>query len=236
MAIRAVIADDYLVVRVGVQAILEAAPDIEVAGVAGSGEEALRLVQREAPDVLVLDMSLPDLSGPEILHRLRDKGSPAKVLALSAHDDDEYVIGVLRSGAAGYLLKDDASVSLVEAVRGVACGEVGWFSRRIMAKLAQRERIREMRAQPGLAGLSRREHQVLEMIAAGLSNQQIAGALALSNGTVKNYVTVIYDKLGLHTRGEAMAWAWQHGIAASLDGASQERPGATSWGSGPVFE
>ena len=237
MSVRVVIADDHVVVRAGVQALLEDAPGITVVGVADCGREALRVVERQAPDVLVLDMSMPDVSGPEILRRLQASESPVKVLALSAHDDDQYVFGVLRSGAAGYLLKDDASASLVEAVRGIARGQEGWFSRRIMAKLAQRERTREMPVQPGPASLSQREHQVLEMIAAGMSNQQIAVSLALSKGTVKNYVTSIYDKLSLHTRGETVAWAWKHGVAASLhNDASRDRPATPGWRSGTDFE
>ena len=137
-AIRIVLADDHPIVRDGVRLLLERAPELVVVGEAGDGAGALRLVADLLPDVLVLDMALPDLDGVEVARRLRAAGSPVRVLGLSAHDDEAYIGGLLATGAAGYLTKDEARQRIVEAVRGVARGETGWLSRRVAARLHQR--------------------------------------------------------------------------------------------------
>src|SRR5947207_4195665 len=153
-AIRVVLVDDHPVVRAGIRHLLEQAPDLTVAGEASDGVEALHLAAELAPDVLLLDMELPGLSGVEVARRLQAAGSPVRVLALSAHDDPQYIFGLLTSGAAGYLTKDEAPQTIVEAVRGVARGEKGWLSRRVTAKVMQRERAAHQTGLSPTASLS----------------------------------------------------------------------------------
>lgn len=216
-SIRIVLADDHPVVRRGIRSMLETAPDFVIVGEAGTGADALRLVEELAPDVLLLDMEMPNVTGLEVARRLRAAGSPVRVLALSAYDDEQYIFGLLDSGAAGYLTKDEAPTAIIEAVRGVAHGEEGWISRRVANKLVRRKQPALEAATPTL---SEREMEVLRLMARGHPNTLIADTLFISEGTVKNHVTHIYDKLGLRTRAEAVAWAWQHGLM----GASNDAP------------
>lgn len=212
--IRIVLADDHPVVRRGIRSMLEKADDLAVVGEAGNGEEALALVEALRPDVLLLDMEMPGLNGVAVARRLRDEASPTRVLALSAHDDEQYLFGLLDYGAAGYLTKDEAPTTIVEAVRGVARGEEGWISRRVANKLVRRKR---MALEAATAALSERERDVLRLMGRGFNNTRIAETLFISEGTVKNHVTHIYDKLNLRTRAEAVAWAWQHGLVSNSD-------------------
>lgn len=214
VSIRVVLADDHPVVRRGIRSLLEQAPDVAVVGEASDGAEALRLVETLAPDVLLLDMEMPGLSGVDVARRLHAAEAPVRVLALSAYDDEQYIFGLLDSGAAGYLTKDEAPTTIVEAVRGVAHGEEGWISRRAAAKIVHRRRHA---LEAATASLSDREREVLRLVARGLSNSEIADTLFIAEGTVKNHVTHIYAKLDLRTRAEAVAWAWQHGLVETTD-------------------
>jgi DNA-binding NarL/FixJ family response regulator len=211
-AIRVLLADDHPVVRSGIRALLEKAPDITVVGEASDGTEALRLVDQLKPDVLLLDMELPVLTGVEVAQRLQVARDPVRILALSAHDDEQYIFGLLSNGAVGYMTKDEALTTITDAVRGVARGEAGWLSRRITAKVLQRKVAGAESQADHSAALSARERQVLRLVAQGNPNEQIASTLCISDGTVKNHVTNIYSKLGVRTRAEAVAWAWKQGI------------------------
>ncbi|HEX2979176.1 MAG TPA: response regulator transcription factor [Anaerolineaceae bacterium] len=134
--IRVILADDHAVLRIGIRNLLSHSPDIEVIGEAGDGFEALRLVNELNPDVLLLDMEMPGMDGVEVARQLRMRVSPVRILALSAYNDRQYILSMLDQGASGYLIKDEAPGTIVEAVRSVAKGERGWFSRKVAARMA----------------------------------------------------------------------------------------------------
>jgi DNA-binding NarL/FixJ family response regulator len=134
-AIRVVLADDHAVLRLGIRNLLNRSPDIEVVGEAGNGFEAIQQVEALQPDVLLLDMEMPGLDGVEVARRLRTQGSPVRILVLSAYNDKQYILSMLEQGAAGYLIKDEAPHTIIEAVRSVARGEQGWFSRKVAARM-----------------------------------------------------------------------------------------------------
>jgi DNA-binding NarL/FixJ family response regulator len=208
--IRVIIADDHPAVLAGIRGAVAAAPDIEVVDCAAQGGEILHLVRRLQPDVVLLDCRLPGLDGPTVAQILREEELTTRVLALSVYADDTYVHGMLNAGASGYLLKDEALETVVEAVRTVASGGQ-WFSASV-----ERQVNRWMRGTsphpPELAGLTEREQEVLRLVGQGWDNARIAQALCLAEGTVKNHASSIYTKLNVTSRAEAVAWAWQHGL------------------------
>lgn len=134
--IRVILADDHVVVRIGIRNLLSRSPDITVVGEASNGLEAIQLVDELEPDVLLLDMEMPIMDGVEVARQLRKKKSPVHVLALSAYNDKQYILSMFDQGAAGYLTKDEAPENIIEAVRGVAAGQQGWMSRKVAARLS----------------------------------------------------------------------------------------------------
>lgn len=207
--ITVVLADDHPVVRSGIRGMLEAAGDIRVVAEAANGQEAVDLVEQEDPDILLLDMEMPEMNGLGAARELASRGCRTRIVALSAYDDEEYIFGLLDAGAAGYLTKDEAPDMIIDAVRGVASGEDGWISSRIAEKMVRRRRALLERQS---AELSPRETEVLGLVGKGHTNPEISEMLFISEGTVKNHVSHIYEKLGLRTRAEAVAWAWTHGM------------------------
>ena len=210
--IRVVLADDHRVVREGIRDRLEAEPGIEVVGEAADGRQALALVRRLAPDVVVLDVEMPEMTGVEVARAIRDGGLAARVLVLSGYDDAEYVSALLDAGAAGYLTKDESLRSIIEAVRGVAAGEDGWLSRRITARVLDLRRQPE--AEEASGGLTPREKEVLALVARGRTNAEAARDLHVSEHTVRNHLANVYAKLDVGNRAEATAWAWRTGLVA----------------------
>ena len=210
--IRVLLVDDHPSLRAGLRSRLEKERDIEVVGESGDGEEALRLASERTPHVLVLDMEMPGLSGVEIARRLRDAELPVRVLALSAHDSEEYIVTVLDSGAAGYLTKQEPLETIVSAIRGVARGEDGWLSRDVAAALMRHRRSKFQDLDNPASLLTEREREVLKLLAQGHHNQDIADRLFISESTVKKHVNNIYFKLETGTRAEAVAWAWKNGL------------------------
>ncbi len=211
--IRVVLADDHPLIRAGIRGELEKADDIKVVGEASNGSEALQLAEKLLPDVLLLDVEMPGLSGIDVARHLRSIGSPVLILALSAHDDEQYVFGLLESGASGYLVKDEVPETIIEAVRGVAQGEEGWLSRRVTAKVMRGRKTQVKNDTDMTSLLSDRELDVLRLIAQGCDNQGVADALFISESTVKSHCNNIYTKLGVRNRVQAAAWAWQRGLA-----------------------
>lgn len=202
--IRVLLADDHPIIRSGIRMLLEQAPDILVVGETDRGDEVTNLVQRLRPDVLLLDMEMPGKSGVDVANELQSSGSPVRILVLSAYDDDAYIASLISTGAAGYLTKEEALNTIVEAVRGVARGEDGWFSRRAAAQIAALARKEQSR--PGIE-LTEREQEVIMMLAEGWTNQRMAHELSVSERTVRFHLSNIYDKLGVSSRAEAIAWA-----------------------------
>ncbi|MDY7041962.1 MAG: response regulator transcription factor [Chloroflexota bacterium] len=205
--IRVLLADDHPTLRVGLRALLDQAPDVEVVGEAEDGKEALALIEALQPDVVVLDCQLPGMSGPQVAAEIKRRGLPIKVLALSSYSDDRYVRGMMEAGAVGYLLKSEAPEAIVEAVQTAVRGE-GYFSLPVAAKIAAWARGEW----PG--GLTEREMEVLRLMAEGLSNKEIAQKLQVTRRTVEFHVSNILKKLGAASRVEAAMWAKEQGMVS----------------------
>jgi DNA-binding NarL/FixJ family response regulator len=218
--IRVLVCDDQALVRAGFVTILNAQPDIEVAGEASDGRAAVETAGRVRPDVVVMDVRMPVLDGIEATRRLAGPGvaDPAKVLVVTTFNVDEYVYEALRAGASGFLLKDARPAELVDAVRTIAAGEAllsPAVTRRLVGNFAARVRPAEPSAAEPLGGLTPRELEVLRLIAAGLSNAEIAGALVISAETVKTYVSRILTKLDLRDRVQAVVLAYRVGLVTA---------------------
>ena len=212
--IRVLLADDQALVRGGFQMILAAQPDIEVVGEAEDGRQAIDLTNRLLPDVILMDVRMPVLDGLEATRRLVELGTTARILILTTFDLDEYVYAAIRAGASGFLLKDVRPSQLVDAIRVVADGEAllaPAVTRRLLERFAATLPTPEERA-PALATLTDREREVLELVASGLSNSEIAERLFLGETTVKTHVSSLLRKLGLRDRVQAVVLAYEAGL------------------------
>ncbi|HZU25022.1 MAG TPA: response regulator transcription factor [Bryobacteraceae bacterium] len=202
------LADDHVLVRQGFKMILSAQPDLQIVGEAGNGREVLELAEKLQPDVVIMDVTMPELNGIEATRRLADVAPRARVLALSMHKDAVYVREILRAGARGYLLKDSADSDLIAAVRSIAKGEA-WLSPAVSdAVLTDYRR----HVTDPLDLLTSREREVLQMIAEGKTNKEIATALNLSVYTVEAHRGRIMEKLNLHSTGELVRFALRAGL------------------------
>ncbi len=214
MSIRVLIADDQELVRTGFRAILNSEPDIEVVGEAGDGRQAVENAQQLQPDVVLMDIRMPILDGLEATRRIvTASDSKPRVLILTTFDLDEYVYEALRSGASGFLLKDNPADQLITAIHVVACGEAllaPSVTRRLIAEFARHRQPTEKLEQ--LASLSGRELEVLELVARGLSNAEIADELFVGETTVRTHVGRILTKLGLRDRVQAVVLAYETGL------------------------
>ena len=206
--IHVILADDHPVVRAGIRTLLDRADDIHVVAETDNGDGVLSLVEEHQPDVLILDIEMPGLSGLEVAQQLQKRQLSTRVLALSAHADIRYIDHILANGAFGYLVKEEAPHMIIAAVRGVAAGEQGWMSRQAAAEMSALLR----RAENGTE-LTPREQEVLKLIAAGKSNQEIALALHISESTVEKHLSSIYAKLGVSSRVEAAVYAIRNDLA-----------------------
>ncbi|MGI8802903.1 MAG: response regulator [Solirubrobacteraceae bacterium] len=214
--LRVVIADDQPMMRAGFRAVLEATGDIVVVAEAANGEEAVRAAAEHAPDVVLMDIRMPVMDGIEATRRL----SRQRVLILTTFGLDEYIIDALRAGASGFLLKDAPTAEVVAAVRAVAAGDAvlsATVTRQLLDQVGRRLPAAVSRVPAGLAALTEREREVLRLIAAGLSNAEIAAALVVSEATVKTHVSHLLGKLGLRDRVQAVIYAYETGLISPAD-------------------
>ncbi|MBI5652919.1 MAG: response regulator transcription factor [Chloroflexi bacterium] len=213
--LRVVIVDDHPIVRAGIRAVLDAADGITVVAEGARGAEARDLVAAHRPDVLVLDVNLPDINGIEITRQLRARDTSPAILILTVHNDAPTIFGLLESGSAGYVLKDDALETIVNAVRAVARGET-WLSpaiaRQVVARATHQQNPKGLEDPSGLSSLTPREIEVLTLLAQGLDNAAIAERLVVTTRTIQNHVSAIYDKLGVASRTQAALIAIQRGL------------------------
>jgi DNA-binding NarL/FixJ family response regulator len=206
--LRVVIADDQPMMRAGFKAVLEATGDIEVVAEASNGEEAVQAAGALAPDVVLMDIRMPGMDGIEATRRLPRQ----RVLILTTFGLDEYIIEALRVGASGFLLKDAPTHEVVGAVRAVAAGDAvlsAAVTRQLLDQVARRLPAPVSRQPADLELLTEREHEVLRMLANGLSNAEIAAALVVSEATVKSHVSHLLGKLGLRDRVQAVIYAYE---------------------------
>ena len=206
--IRILLADDHAVVRQGFKMILSAQPDMEIVGEAGNGREAVELAEQLKPEVVVMDVAMPELNGIEAARRLAASVPHARIIALSMHKDSVYVREVLRAGARGYLLKDSGAGDLVSAVRAIARGE-GYLSPGVSNAVL--DDYRRHVTNP-IDLLTTREREVLQMLAEGKTNKEIAGILNLSVYTVDAHRGRIMEKLNLHSINELVRFAVRNGL------------------------
>jgi NarL family two-component system response regulator LiaR len=209
--IRVGLIDDHAVVRQGLRAFLAAQPELLVVGEAGSGEQALELVTAQVPDVVLLDLVMPGMDGVETLRRLKQVSPHTQVVVLTSYLQDELIFPAVRAGARSYLLKDAGAEEIAEAVRKAARGEVVLHPQ-VAARLMQEIQGGHHTTFNPYLELSEREREVLRLIAEGLSNQQIAEQLVISEGTVKSHVSNLLSKLHLADRTQAAIFAWREGL------------------------
>jgi DNA-binding NarL/FixJ family response regulator len=217
MTIRILIADDQALVRGGLQMILDAQPDLEVVGEAVNGHDTLKQARDLSPDLVLMDVRMPELDGLETTRRLFDHHPSPKVLVLTTFDLDEYVYEAIRAGASGFLLKSAPPQQLVAGIRTVMAGDAllaPEITRRLLDRFVARP-PRPTTIPPDFADLSSRELEVLRLIADGRSNAEIAGDLFLSEATIKTHVTHILSKLHLRNRVQAVALAHRTGLMDS---------------------
>jgi DNA-binding NarL/FixJ family response regulator len=216
--IRVALADDQVLVRAGFRMLLEAEPDIEVVGEAADGAEALNIIRREHPDVVLMDIRMPVLDGLEATRVVSESSDldAVRVLILTTFEMDEYVFEALRAGASGFLLKDTEPVDLLRAVRVVAAGEAllsPSVTRTLISEFVSRPERRSVAPQ-SLSLLTEREREVLALVATGMSNDEIAAELVISPATARTHVSRVMMKLGARDRAQLVVVAYQSGLVA----------------------
>jgi DNA-binding NarL/FixJ family response regulator len=211
MTVRVLICDDQDVVREGLRAILKSCKEIEVVGLAGDGDEALQIIPSVKPDVVLMDLKMPVMNGIQATHHIRTQYPDVRVLVLTTYDADQWVFDAIRSGAAGYLLKDTPRDGLIAAIKGTAEGKTH-VDPNVAGKLFVQVSKTPAEDTTVTASLSEREREVLSLLARGLSNADIAARLFLSEGTVRNYVSAIFVKLGVSDRTQAAVLALKYGL------------------------
>lgn len=211
-SVRVIIADDHQLVRESIVAVLSATGCCRIVGQAADGHEALALCERLAPDVAVIDLSMPGLGGLEVVRRLAERSPKTRCLVLTMHEDEEYLLQAVRAGAAGFLLKDSPAAELVEAIRNVARG-LGHFSPEASRVLAAHVQQPDRVVDDPYRNLTAREREVFHLIAEGLTTKEIARRLGISTKTAENHRARVLQKLGARNTAEVVRYAIRRGLA-----------------------
>jgi len=213
--IRILLADDHTVVRDGLRALVEKQPDMAVVGEAADGRDTVRLAEEQSPDVIIMDIAMPNMNGIEATRRITASNPQTAVLILSMHQDESYVLRSLKAGAKGYLLKESVRGDIIEAIRAVVHGRS--FLTRKVSRILQEDYVREMERR-GLEDsydlLTGREREILQLVAEGRTNKEVATMLNISLTTVETHRTHILQKLNLHSIPELILYAVRKGIIA----------------------
>jgi len=217
--IRVVLADDHAVLRAGLRALLNAEPDLEVIGEAANGHEAIDQVARLAPDVIIMDLTMPDMNGLDAIAEITSQHLDTKVLVLTMHADEQYIVQVIQSGAAGYVLKSAADTDLIHAIRQVAQGKTYLYpdAAHILVEYYRRQDVNRHKEEDSLSLLSEREREVLTYTARGFSSREIGEMLFISDKTVETYRRRLMEKLDLHHRSDIVQYALQKGLLEADD-------------------
>lgn len=224
--IRVLIAEDDHLMRAGLIELLTADPEIEIVGQASTGREAVQHARRLAPDVVLMDVRMPDLDGIAATRELSQAALDTKVLIVTTFEEDDYIFGALRAGASGFLLKRTRPEELIAAVHTIAAGDSllsPSVTRRVIDRMAQQP-TPDLADQAKLEDLTRREREVLELIARGLSNREIAAALVVEESTIRTHVKRILMKLHLRDRVQAVIFAYETGVNSPAASAKPTRP------------
>ncbi|MFF3910153.1 response regulator [Streptomyces sp. NPDC001848] len=215
MTVRVVLADDQELIRTALRMVMEEIDDLEVVGEAATGEEAVTLTEELHPDVVVMDIRMPQVDGIEATRRITAGPAETRIVVLTTFDDDDYVYGALRAGASGFLVKDMALDDIIGAVRVVAAGDA------LIAPSVTRRLIQDFAARPGpararrdLTGITDREREVMTLVGSGLSNTEIAAELCISVATAKTYLTRLLTKLNARDRVQLVIMAYEAGLVS----------------------
>jgi two-component system, NarL family, response regulator NreC len=213
MKIRILLADDHTILRAGLKLMLNAQPDMEVIGEAQDGRQAIREARRLQPDIVLMDITMPDINGIEATREIKKVAPDVKVLILTMHEHDEYIFQALRAGASGYMLKEAADTELITALHVIRSGQF------YLSPMAQSvmvgdylQRVRTGEEKDSYSTLTEREREILKLVAEGYTNNQIAERLVISPKTVDTHRTHIMDKLNLHSRAELVKYAMRRGL------------------------
>ena len=205
--IKVLLADDQSILADGIKSVLSSCPDLEVVGIASDGFEALKLVDERDPDVVLMDIRMPEMNGVIATQEIKRRRPEVKVLILTTFDDSDYILNAINNRASGYLLKDTSSAALVDAIKNAYEGDTilpAKIARRIADAARMVSSDREIKLRRSF-GLSEREVEIAVMIYEGFTNKQIASALKLTDGTARNYISSIYEKIGASSRSDAVA-------------------------------
>ena len=205
--IKVLLADDQSILADGIKSVLSSCPDLEVVGIASDGFEALKLVDERDPDVVLMDIRMPNMNGVIATQEIKRRRPEVKVLILTTFDDSDYILNAINNGASGYLLKDTSSAALVDAIKNAYEGDTilpAKIARRIADAARMVSSDREIKLRRSF-GLSEREVEIAVMIYEGFTNKRIASALKLTDGTARNYISSIYEKIGASSRSDAVA-------------------------------
>ena len=204
--IRVLLADDQSILADGIRSVLSSCPELEVVGIASDGFEALDLLEKCSPDVILMDIRMPNMNGVIATQEVKRRHPEVKVLILTTFDDSDYILNAINNGASGYLLKDTSSAALIDAIKNAYAGDTilpAKIARRIADAARMVSSDREIKLKRRF-GLSDREVEIALMIYEGFTNKQIASALKLTDGTARNYISAIYEKVGASSRSEAV--------------------------------